>query len=84
MALLEEFLEDLAYSLEHVESGDRTFLELVSRGREDPPEGYAFTEEQREEAKARIETLRELGHRNISLNPGAPKPSPALRIRPTF
>jgi predicted acylesterase/phospholipase RssA len=84
IALLEEFLADLAYSLEHPESGDRTFLELISRSREEPPEGYAFTEEQREEAKTRIETLRELGHCKISLKPGAPKPSPALRIRPTF
>lgn len=84
MTLLEEFFGDLAYSLEHPESGDRTFLELIGRGREEPPEGYPFTEEQREEAKTRIETLRELGHCNISLESGAPKPAPALRIRPTF
>ena len=84
MALLEEFLSDLAYSLEHAESGDRTFLELINRGRKEPPESYAFTEEQQEEARLRIETLSELGHRPVSLKPGAPKPSPALRIRPTF
>lgn len=78
------FFGDFVDSLEHPESGDRTFLELISRDREQPPEGYAFTEEQREEAKTRIETVRELGHRNISLESGAPKPSLTLSIRPAF
>ena len=84
LSLLEEFLTDLARSLENPESGDRTFLELISRGRTDPPEGYPFTDEQREEAKTRIGALQKLGHCKISLEPGAPKPAPALRIRPTF
>jgi predicted acylesterase/phospholipase RssA len=84
MALLEEFLADLAYSVGHPESGDRTLLELISRGPEEPPKSYAFTDEQREEAKTRIQTLVELGHCTTSLQPGAPKPAPALRIRPTF
>jgi hypothetical protein len=84
LSLLEEFLKDLANSLEHPESGDKTFIELINRGPTDPPDGYRFTVAQRDEAESRIAALRKLGHCDVSLEPDAPRPAPALRIRPTF
>jgi len=84
MGLLETFLADFAYSVEHPEAGDRTFFELIGREKEVPPAGYRFRDEQRLEAMDLTERLKELGKPDGILQEGAPRPTPALRIRPTF
>ncbi len=84
MALVETFLADFAYSVEHPEPGDRTFFELIGRDRDAPPASYPITEEQRKEAMKMTERLIMLGHKDGALKDGAPKPTPALRIRPSF
>ena len=43
-----------------------------------------MTEEQRKEAAELTQRLGELGQSDKGLKDGAPKPTPALRIRPSF
>lgn len=86
-ALLEQFLGDYASSLENPEPGDSNLTTLIARGEKDPPPtGYRFTPEQRQDALEVTEQLRKLGDemKEKDLQEGAPKPSPALRVRPTF
>jgi predicted acylesterase/phospholipase RssA len=84
MALLEAFLANFSFSVAHPESGDRTIFELIDRGPDDPPSSYPFTAQQKTTASERTTALDHLAQRSPSLVPGAPKPSPALRVRPTF
>jgi len=84
MALLETFLADFAYSVEHPEPGDRSFFELIGRDKEVPPTSYRVSEEQRMEAMNLTQHLKDLGEQEGTLQEGAPGPTPALRIRPTF
>jgi hypothetical protein len=86
-AQLEQFVGDYAYSLENPEPGDSNLMTLIARGEKDPPStGYRFTPEQRNDALDITEQLRKLGDnmKEKDLQEGAPKPSPALRVRPTF
>jgi predicted acylesterase/phospholipase RssA len=84
MALLETFLSDFAYSVEHPEPGDRNFFELISRESGVPPASYPLNEKQRGEAADATRSFVAAGQRDQSLAAGAPKPTPALRIRPSF
>jgi len=84
VALLESFLADFAYSVEHPEPGDQTFFELIGRDRNVPPTSYPLTEEQRKEAMEMTHRLSDLGQEDGTLKEGAPRPTPALRIRPSF
>jgi hypothetical protein len=84
MALLESFLADFAHSVEHPEPGDQTFFELIGRDRNVLPTSYPLTEEQRKEAMEMTHRLSDLGREDGTLKEGAPRPTPALRIRPSF
>lgn len=84
MALVETFFADFAYSVEHPEPGDRTFFELIGREKGIPPASYQLTEEQRTAAMEMTKRLQDLGQQDGILQEGAPRPTPALRIRPTF
>jgi hypothetical protein len=62
-------------------------MTLVARGKDDPPPtGYRWVPGQREVALDVTEKLRALGDevRDKDLETGAPKPEPALRVRPKF
>lgn len=84
MALHETFLADFAYSIEHTEPGDRTFFELIGREEGVPPKSYLLSDRQRSEATDLTELLKELGKQDGILQEDAPRPTPALRIRPSF
>ena len=84
MALLETFLADFAYSVEHPEPGDKNFFELIARERGMPPASYPLSEKQRSEAAESTISFVAAGQQDQKLAEGAPKPTPALRIRPSF
>lgn len=84
MSLLETFLADFAYSVEHPEPGDRSFFELIASETGMPPGSYPLNEEQRSEAAKLTKWFEMTGWENQKLVQGAPKPTPALRIRPSF
>jgi predicted acylesterase/phospholipase RssA len=84
MALLETFLADFAYSVEHPEPGDKNFFELIARDPGMPPASYPLNEKQRSEAAESTKSLVAAGQKDQKLSAGAPKPTPALRIRPSF
>jgi predicted acylesterase/phospholipase RssA len=86
MALLEAFLAKFTQSIDHPESGDSTYFELVRRGEGDPPISYPLDVEQRPRAGELTQELKDLGNEMLdgTMQRGAPQPTPALRIRPTF
>lgn len=84
IALLEAFFENFAFSLENPEPGDRSFFQLINRAKLDPLESYKLSDDQRNYATVRTLEIEELGQSKGPLEAGAPKPTPALRIRPTF
>jgi predicted acylesterase/phospholipase RssA len=84
MALLESFLSHFSESVHNPEPDDRTIFDLIDRGQNTPPVGYRLTDEQKDEASHRTTALDSLGQQAHSLELRAPKPSPALRARPTF
>jgi predicted acylesterase/phospholipase RssA len=87
MALLEVFLADFAHSLENPEPGDRSYSNLMRRDAKTAPESYRWlTNDQRSFAEGLAESSRDLGTKAGGglLPEGAPRPTPALRIRPTF
>jgi predicted acylesterase/phospholipase RssA len=84
MALVETFLADLSYSVEHPEPSDRTFFELITRHKDEPPTSYALTEMQRNEANEMTQRLRDLGGEVQTLQHDAPRPTAALRVRPSY
>ena len=86
-ALLQQFLHEYAFSIEHPESGDSNIMTLIARGQNDPPPtGYRFQPEQRTFAVEVTEQLSNLGDRilEVDLGEGGPRPQPALRVRPKF
>jgi len=86
-SLLQQFLSNYADSMDNPEPGDPNIMTLVARGENDPPPtGYRFLPDQREVALEVTEQLRELGDgmKEKGLQKGAPKPEPALRVRPKF
>jgi predicted acylesterase/phospholipase RssA len=86
MEVLAEFLAKFAVSLEHPETGDRTYLELIEREGNDPPDSKRFTQEQREFALDVTPQIGELGGEmgDYDLSAGAPRPKPGLRVRPQY
>jgi hypothetical protein len=84
MALLETFLADFAYSVEHPEPGDKNFFELIARETGVPPASYPLNEQQRSEAADTTRSFMAAGQKDKGLAAGAPKPTPALRVRPSF
>lgn len=84
MALLETFLADFAYSVEHPEPGDKNFFELIARETGVPPASYPLNEQQRSEAADTTRSFMAAGQQDQGLSAGAPKPTPALRVRPSF
>jgi predicted acylesterase/phospholipase RssA len=86
-ALLEEFLGKYANSIEHPEPGDTSLITLISRAPGDLPRtGYLFTPQQTPDAVELTAQVTKLGDEMAAkdLQTGAPKPTPALRVRPTF
>jgi predicted acylesterase/phospholipase RssA len=84
MAVLESFLAGFADSVEHPEAGDSTVFDLINRVEGAPPTSYELKGDQHDHAVQMTNRLRELGHDGDIMVEGAPKPSPALRIRPSF
>jgi predicted acylesterase/phospholipase RssA len=84
MAVLESFLDGFADSVDNPETGDSTVFDLINRAKGAPPTSYELEGEQHEHAVEMTNRLRELGHNGGIMVEGAPKPSPALRIRPSF
>lgn len=87
MALLEELLAELQGALEAPEAGDRSFVELITRGKADPPTSYRWKRNaQRDFALRRTEELLELARRwaaeDQTFAEGSPSPDPELRITP--
>lgn len=87
VALLETFLAKFAYSMSNPEPGDMPYAQLVARQPHDPPPtGYRFTPEQTPIAIDETAKLIAIGEamKDGQLQPGSPKPQPALVIRPNF
>jgi predicted acylesterase/phospholipase RssA len=84
MAVLESFLGGFADSVDNPETGDSTVFDLINRAKGAPPTSYELEGDQHEHAVEMTNRLRELGHNGDIMVEGAPKPSPALRIRPSF
>jgi predicted acylesterase/phospholipase RssA len=84
MALLETFLADFSFSIKHPEESDSSFFELIARGEKDPPPSYRLTAQQRNEANEITQRLRDLGGEVQTLQQGAPRPTAALRVRPSY
>ena len=85
--LVQQFLGDYAHSMENPEPGDSNIMTLIARGEKDPPPtGYRFTPEQREVARKITDQIRTCGNdmKGKDLETGAPRPEPALRVRPRF
>ncbi len=86
VSLLDQFIADFADSLEHPEPGDTSVMALINRSEHDPPSGYRFTPEQRQDALDVTGQLTSLaaGKNDRKLEEDAPRPEPALRVRPRF
>jgi hypothetical protein len=86
MGVLETFLSSLRNTLENPEPGDRSYFELIDRAPGTPPTSYPLSSIQQVYARSLREGLNVLG-RELSaceLSEDAPRPTPALRIRPQF
>jgi hypothetical protein len=77
-------LADFAYSIENPEPGDQNYFALIGRGATAPPKCYRFDPEQRSKAMELTDLLKKVGQQDGILEEDAPKPTPALRIRPSF
>lgn len=85
VGLLDAYLTDLSHSIANPEPGDRSYDDLIRRGAGDPPKSYPLTSGQRDAALALTGQLAQLGGQSTHvLQDQAPKPTPALRIRPSF
>jgi predicted acylesterase/phospholipase RssA len=85
-ALVERFLAEFADAIESPEPGDRSFPDLIRRPADALPKSYELTAAQRASASAFASQLTDLGkeRRAGALQDGAPRPTPALRIRPSY
>jgi hypothetical protein len=83
---LDQFIGDFADSFERPEPDDTSITSLINRGEDDPPHSYRFTPEQRENALEITGQLTQLAAdmKGKDLEKNAPKPEPALRVRPVF
>lgn len=86
MAVIETFLSSLRNTLEHPEPDDRSYFELIDRPLKTPPTSYPLTSTQQVYAGAITAGLNALGRELGAgeLSEGAPRPKPALRVRPQF
>jgi hypothetical protein len=89
LALVEKAVHDLASALSGDErrTGAVSFARLIGRGRDEPPTSYRLrSAEQRRHAEQVVSDLLALSGRwaasGASLQNGAPRPAPELRIRP--
>ncbi len=86
MAVMQDFFAGLRSGLEDPESGDRSYYELIERGRDVPPASYQLTASQKVYALSLTRELDTFAKDMVAsdLSEGAPRPEPALRIRPQF
>jgi predicted acylesterase/phospholipase RssA len=86
MAVLEDFLSAFQRALDETQPGDRSYRELIARPPGAPPASYPFTAAQQTYAESITARLHDLGRESAAreLSQGAPRPTPALRVRPQF
>jgi predicted acylesterase/phospholipase RssA len=86
MEVVADFLSRFSESLKQPESGDRSYVQLVERGKDAPPGSYRFDQEQLGFARDITHQLADLGQEigDCDLAKNAPRPRPALRVRPQF
>ncbi len=86
MSVLRGFLSRFATGMKGPEPGERSYEELIVREGNTLPASYRFDEEQREGARDITRGLADLGQEmgDCDLSKGAPRPEPALRVRPQF
>jgi predicted acylesterase/phospholipase RssA len=86
MAVLEDFLSAFQRALDETQPGDRAYQELIARPPAAPPASYPFTATQETYAQSITARLHDLGREAAAreLSHGAPRPTPALRVRPQF
>jgi hypothetical protein len=86
MSVLRDFLSRFATGMKGPEAGDRSYEDLIVREGNALPGSYRFDEEQREGARDVTRGLADLGQEmgDCDLCKGAPRPEPALRVRPQF
>jgi hypothetical protein len=87
-ARLQELLEQVRQGLAEAEPGDRSYLELLDRGRDEAPKSYPITEAQRVLIKALMRDLDTAAGVVQSAPEKArpahkqPRPAPTLRVLP--
>jgi hypothetical protein len=86
MAVLGKFLSRFSSAFEYSEGSDPSYFSLIGRGSETPPESYRLTQAQQVCAQAISTELGSSGKQLdvCHLDAGAPRPEPALRVRPQF
>jgi predicted acylesterase/phospholipase RssA len=86
MAVLGQFLARFNSAFGYSEGSDQSYLNLIGRGSKAPPGSYRLTPAQQACAQRISPELCELGERfeTCEMDVGAPRPEPALRIRPQF
>jgi len=86
MGLVSEFLARFDVALKNPEPGDRSYVELIARGHGTLPDCYPLTPKQRVCAGTVMDEIAIAGQHleSCSLDDGAPKPAPSLRVRPKF
>jgi predicted acylesterase/phospholipase RssA len=87
MAAVEHFVTDFSYGVQNPEPGDSTYADLLRRGRDEPPDSYRLkNDDQRDYAEELMDHLKDLGDQAAvgTMQEGAPRPKPDLRIRPKF
>ena len=87
MALLEDMLGKVRHALASPLEGDRSYYDLIERGRDDSPLSYRWEREaQRKFAVAATRQLDALAQNwedsGETFKEGAPRPTPELRVRP--
>lgn len=86
MSVLEDFLSAFQRALDETQPGDRSYSELIDRAPGVPPTSYPFSATQETYAESITAKLHDLGRESAAeeLSNGAPRPTPALRVRPQF
>lgn len=87
MSMLETLVSDLRYGYQNSLPGDKTFDELVMRGKTDPPRSYRWQRnDQRDFAREMMTELLELvkkwDEHEQRFSDGEPGPAPELRVKP--
>lgn len=86
MLFIQPLLERLAHRYEDRSYDERSYGDLVRRGRGEPPTSYPFQAQEREAAERGADVLIELHHAweaaGADMADNAPRPGPELRITP--